>query len=216
MYVDENGGNAYCNNMKRLLKVIFILLLVITGVEAGYYVYIKKLQNNPNLTWLRPRPSDIPYTPTPTPMQKITDIETASNLTNDPSHAPFQYEPDILDEVRSRIIDEEHKISIQFDDIGIVDDVKQNYTDSYNRFAEFYLSIAHKTKTQDPNEIRSSNYFLNKKDIIIFKVSPDGQKKEAAVSDIQKGDAIVVKKIINIIDFKTKQYNYSYSIEISK
>jgi len=132
-------------------------------------------------------------------------------------HAPFQYEPDIIEETRNRLIDEEHKVSLQTEEIGTVNEVKQNYTDSYNRSADLYLALAHKAYSQDPNKpVRISPYFLNKNNFRIYIVLKDGQKKEASISDIKQGDKISIKTIINIINLKTKNYIYVYSIEITK
>jgi len=132
------------------------------------------------------------------------------------NHAPHQHNPEILEETGRRVIDEEHKVSIQIDDIGTVNEVTQNYSDSFDRTADLYLSVVHKGKPQDIIKNKLSFYFLNKNNIEIYTISKDGQKKEAAISDIKKDSQIDIKTITSIIDFKTKQYKYLYVIEIAK
>lgn len=184
----------------RLLKIIFVLFLTITITEAGYYIYTLKKDNSTHVT----APSGPVTTPSPESLEKRETIPSG------PVTTPFIYEPDILEDMRKRTINEERKMNIHLESIGKVNEVKENYSDSYNRSAEIYLDIRYN------NSPRQSQYFLKKNNIKIYIVSKDGQKKEASISDIKQGDKIKVNEIISIFDLKTKQFQTSYIIEVYK
>ena len=171
-----------------------VLLLIVVGELLFYFNITNKVT--------------VPSGPVITP--SLEPLEIRDTLPTGSTAPPFLYEPDILEEIRRRTIDEERKVSIQINNIGTVNEVTQNYSDSYNRSADLYLDILHN------KGVAHSKYFLNKNNIKIYIVSKDGQKKEASIPDIKQDDKIEVKEIVNVIDFNTKEYIYSYTIEIAQ
>lgn len=187
--------------MHKGLKIIFFLLLFITIGELIFYIYYKSSLNlkNPSSSSV----SVVVSSPT---------LEVRDTLPTGPITTPFIYKTNVWDLLSKRDITDDHRITVQIDNIGTVVEAIPDYSDSFDRTADLYLSIRY-NKGSGPGML-----FLEKDNLKIYSVSEDGQRKEASISDIKPGDKINYQEIINITDEQSdiENYKYAYNIEIYK
>lgn len=176
--------------MYKLLKVLFIILLLISIIEGGYYFlvlkYPKEATSN-NLLPLRPTESYIPTVISQVPKQIFYQEPLANAFIKS---EPLQF-------INNSEVKEGQKFYITFDQSGIVGEVQYTNTSSSSAFIKLVSKSGEKIV----------KLILNDK-IKYYQENSDSGITVIKLSDLKKGDKVVLRLREDLLDSNDKVTEY--------
>lgn len=196
--------------MTKLLKILFVLLLVVTIAEAGYYVYMLKINQSsakiPSLT-VNPQNKIIPTTPTVIPTQTSQTSSKVTAFIDQYGEENLLNGIGMFSEWKKSSDQADHGFLIQSKRTNIYQGIISDINYSGGKKGNFiYSSYLHITKNADDFEL-----YLNQSDLQKLQVNSSGNinanKKVYTFSDLKKGDKIRLEIYTNIFELMDKNTN---------
>ncbi len=168
----------------KILKVIFVILLLITIGEAGYYFIILRdpkssVQNNsipPNIT-------------TSLPTAIIGETAKQTYLQDPLANAFIQSEP--FQYINNSEVKEGQKFYITFDQAGIVGEIQYTNTDTNSAFIKLDTIAGEKIVK-----------LILKDNMKYYKEISDSGMTAIKLTDLKKGDSMILRIRENLLDSK--------------
>ena len=175
--------------MNRILKIVFILLLVITIAELGYYVFVLSAKNNN-------KPTELAAT-----LENKADIVSPKSLANESNSSIFDklLNPSVLEFLKEYKIgnNTNQHFLVVIEQLGYISDIEYDTTNT----RPVKISVV------DENGSHIVNYTLNETMAFYLKENPDTPSRSMDIVDLKKGQKI---KFTDQVDLFTATNRKTY------